>query len=52
MKTFSRLPGIMFRNDDIYITHSNYIGRKVNHMGSKIPNMDEELYNYCTKNLK
>ena len=51
MKTFSRLPGIMFRNNDIYITNSNYIGRKVNHMGSKIPNMDEELYNYCTKNL-
>lgn len=52
MNIFARIPGIMFRNDDIYITNDNYIGRHVNHMGSKIPNMDEELYEYCTKNLK
>lgn len=49
---FSRIPGIMFRNDDIYITTSNYIGRHVNHRASQQCDVDEKLYNYCIKNLK
>ena len=51
-ETFYRIPGIMFRNEDIYITDSNYIGRHVNHTGSKKVDETEELYNYCVKNLK
>lgn len=50
-ETFYRMPGIMFRNDDIYITGDNYIGRHVHHTGSKKVDETEELYNYCVKNL-
>lgn len=51
LNTFARIPGIMFRDGDICITTDNYIGRHVNYRGSKIPNVDEELYKYCIKNL-
>ena len=50
-ETFYRMPGIMFRDDDIYITNDNYIGRHVHHTGSKKVDETEELYNYCVKNL-
>lgn len=46
------IPGIMFRDEDIYVTNSNYIGRHVNHRASKQCDVDEKLYEYCTKNLK
>jgi len=46
------LPGIMFRDKDIYITHSNYVGRHVNHRASQQCDVDEKLYEYCIKNLK
>jgi len=46
------IPGIMFRDKDIYVTNSNYIGRHVNHRTSKQCDVDEKLYEYCTKNLK
>lgn len=46
------IPGIMFRDKDIYVTRSNYIGRNVNHRASKQCDIDENLYKYCTKNLK
>jgi len=46
------MPGIMFRNEDIYVTLSDYIGRHVNHMGKKRVDEDEELYKYCMRNLK
>ena len=49
---FARIPGIMFRNDDIYITTSNYIGRHVNHRATQQCDIDEKLFEYCTKNLK
>jgi len=46
------IPGIMFRDKDIYVTRSNYIGRHVHHRASKQCDVDEKLYKYCTKNLK
>ena len=46
------IPGIMFRDKDIYVTRSKYIGRHVNHRTSKQCDVDENLYKYCTKNLK
>jgi len=46
------IPGIMFRDNDIYVTRSNYIGRHVHHRASKQCDVDEKLYEYCTKNLK
>lgn len=46
------IPGIMFRDKDIYVTNSNYIGRHVNHRASIQCDVDEKLYEYCTKNLK
>lgn len=49
---FSRIPGIMFRNNDIYITNDNYIGRHVHHRQSQQCDVDEKLFEYCTKNLK
>lgn len=49
---FWRMPGIMFRNEDIYVTQSDYIGRHVNHTGKKRVDETEELYKYCIKNLK
>lgn len=49
---FARIPGIMFRNEDIYITTSKYVGRHVNHRTSQQCDIDEKLYEYCTKNLK
>lgn len=52
MNIFARIPGIMFRNDDIYITNDNYIGRHVNHHGANRVDENEELYKYCIKNLK
>ena len=49
---FNRLPGIMFRNNDIYITHDDYYGRNVNLRKSSVIDVNEDLYNYCIKNLK
>lgn len=49
---FYFMPGIMFRNDDIYITKYNYVGRNVSCNSSKRTDETEELYNYCVKNLK
>lgn len=49
---FNPIPGIMFRDNDIYITYSNYIGRHVSYRQSKRVDETEELYNYCVKNLK
>ena len=46
------IPGIMFRDKDIYITNSDYVGRHVNLRASKQCDVDENLYEYCTKNLK
>lgn len=45
------LPGIMFRNNDIYITYEQYIGRNVNHTQSLPVDVDENLYKYCIRNL-
>jgi len=45
------LPGIMFRDNDIYVTNSNYIGRHVHHKNTLSVDVDENLYNYCIKNL-
>lgn len=46
------LPGIMFRDGDIYVTNSQYIGRHVNLRKTSVCDVDENLYNYCIKNLK
>lgn len=45
------LPGIMFRDEDIYVTDSNYIGRHVSHTNTLAVDVNEDLYNYCIKNL-
>ena len=52
VNVFSRIPGIMFRNEDIYITNSKYVGRHVHHRATQQCDIDEKLYEYCTKNLK
>ena len=46
------LPGIMFRDGDIYITNSQYIGRHVNLRKTSVCDVNEDLYKYCIKNLK
>ena len=47
-----RIPGIMFRGNDIIITYSKYYGRNVNLRSTKAVDVDEKLYEYCIKNLK
>lgn len=44
--------GVMFRDGDVVITANNYYGRHVNHRTTTKVNVDEKLYEYCTKNLK
>lgn len=46
------IPGIMFRDGDIYVTDSAYFGRNVNLRSRKAVDVDEKLYEYCIKNLK
>lgn len=52
LNIYSRMPGIMFRDKDIYITFSNYIGRHTNLRNSQQIDVDEKLFNYCTRLLK
>jgi hypothetical protein len=52
MHPYVRIPNIMFRDHDIIITTSEYYGRKVNLRTSAQCDVDEKLYEYCTKNLK
>ena len=52
MHTYVHIPNIMFRDEDIVITHSEYYGRNVNLRKSAQCDVDEKLYEYCVKNLK
>jgi len=52
LNVFARIPGIMFRDNDIYITNDKYVGRHVHHYVSQQCDVDEKLYEYCIKNLK
>ena len=52
MHPYEHIPNIMFRDEDIVITHSEYYGRHVNLRTSAQCDVDEKLYEYCTKNLK
>lgn len=51
LNIFSRMPGIMFRDHDIYITYSNYIGENTLRYQQQI-DVDDKLFNYCTRFLK
>lgn len=52
MHPYAHIPNIMFRDEDIVITYSEYYGRNVNLRKSAQCDVDEKLYEYCTKNLK
>ena len=52
LNIYSRMPGIMFRDQDIYITYSNYIGRHTRLLYQQQIDVDDKLFNYCTRFLK
>lgn len=52
MHPYAYIPNIMFRDGDIVITTSEYYGRHVNLRKSSQCDVDEKLYEYCTKHLK
>ena len=52
VRPFARIPGIMFRTKDIFVTNDNYIGWHVEHGRGLVCDVDDKLVEYCVKNLK